>query len=389
MAFDVNHRAALWAPGAAASALLPLARRADLVFVGLDEAECLWHTATADDVRALLPEPTTLVVKDGDVGATEFRRAAGADHRTFVPAIPTEVVEAVGAGDAFAAGYLAALLQGADAAARLRVATSAHTSCCSPRATSSPTTSEGQVVIVTDNSAFGEIFADAPLMAILRGMGAERSLAVATTRLGPRHRPPSRCPCRRRRTSRRLRVVADAARERGLIVGAGTVVTVEQVRVAKDAGAAFTVSPGFDVEVVRASHAAGLPALPGVATRNRGPARARRGSHLAEGLPGHVARHGLVPGDARAVPTGAVRRDRRHGLVQRTRLPRRGRARRRRRLGARGRGATARVGGTVGLSQRTGAVVAANACSRAAPSTSGRIVAVAVAIAPTMQMTAT
>jgi len=119
VAFDVNHRPALWAPGAAPSALLPLARRADLVFVGLDEAECLWHTATADDVRALLPEPTTLVVKDGDVGATEYRRAAGADHRTFVPAIPTKVVEAVGAGDAFAAGYLAALLRGADAAARL------------------------------------------------------------------------------------------------------------------------------------------------------------------------------------------------------------------------------------------------------------------------------
>ena len=119
VAFDVNHRAALWAPGAAASALLPLARRADLVFVGLDEAECLWHTATVDDVRALLPEPTTLVVKDGDVGATEYRRAAGADHRTFVPAIPTDVVEAVGAGDAFAAGYLAALLRGADGTARL------------------------------------------------------------------------------------------------------------------------------------------------------------------------------------------------------------------------------------------------------------------------------
>jgi 2-dehydro-3-deoxygluconokinase len=120
VAFDVNHRAALWAPGAAASTLLPLVRRADLVFVGLDEAECLWHTATADEVRALLPEPTTLVVKDGDVGATEYRRAGGADHRTFEPAIPTDVVEAVGAGDAFAAGYLAALLQGANAAARLQ-----------------------------------------------------------------------------------------------------------------------------------------------------------------------------------------------------------------------------------------------------------------------------
>lgn len=120
LALDVNHRAALWAPGTAAAALLPLARRADLVFVGRDEAECLWHTATADDVRALLPEPTTLVVKDGDIGATEYRRADGVDQRTFVPAVPTHVVEAVGAGDAFAAGYLAAMLQGADATARLR-----------------------------------------------------------------------------------------------------------------------------------------------------------------------------------------------------------------------------------------------------------------------------
>lgn len=120
LSFDVNHRATLWQPGAAAPALLALARRAELVFVGLDEAEGLWGTADADAVRELIPSPRLLVVKDGDVGATEFHRA-GADPqaRTFVPAIRTEVVEAVGAGDAFAAGYLAALLDGADAAERL------------------------------------------------------------------------------------------------------------------------------------------------------------------------------------------------------------------------------------------------------------------------------
>lgn len=119
LSFDVNHRAALWQPGAAASALLALSRRADIVFVGLDEAEGLWSTADADAVRQLLPEPTLLVVKDGDVGATEFQTRDGADVRTFIPAIKTSVVEAVGAGDAFAAGYLAAHLQGADAAERL------------------------------------------------------------------------------------------------------------------------------------------------------------------------------------------------------------------------------------------------------------------------------
>ncbi|HKT57892.1 MAG TPA: sugar kinase, partial [Microbacterium sp.] len=119
LSFDVNHRASLWEPGVAAPTLLALARRADLVFVGLDEAEGLWGTADPDAVRELIPRPTMLVVKDGDVGATEFHRFATADVRSFAPAIPTEVVEAVGAGDAFAAGYLAAHLQGADAGERL------------------------------------------------------------------------------------------------------------------------------------------------------------------------------------------------------------------------------------------------------------------------------
>ncbi|MFE6735904.1 sugar kinase [Microbacterium sp. NPDC057650] len=119
LSFDVNHRAALWEPDAAAPVLLTRARRAGIVFVGLDEAEGLWGTSDADAVRALIPEPELLVVKDGDVGATEFQRSGDADVRTFVPAIKTEVVEAVGAGDAFAAGYLVARMQGADAAERL------------------------------------------------------------------------------------------------------------------------------------------------------------------------------------------------------------------------------------------------------------------------------
>ena len=124
LSFDVNHRAALWAPDVAAPALLALARRADIVFVGLDEANTVWECLTAAEVRALIPQPSRLVVKDGDIGATEFARdAAGADSETFVPAIPTEVIEAVGAGDAFAAGYLAALLAGDDAAGRLGAGT--------------------------------------------------------------------------------------------------------------------------------------------------------------------------------------------------------------------------------------------------------------------------
>jgi len=108
LSFDVNHRPALWPASEAAPVLLALSNRADVVFVGLDEAETLWGCRTPVEVRALVPSPARLIVKDGDVGATEFSE----DGAVFVPAIPTEVVEAVGAGDAFAAGYLAGVLAG-------------------------------------------------------------------------------------------------------------------------------------------------------------------------------------------------------------------------------------------------------------------------------------
>lgn len=118
VSFDVNHRPALWpSTDAAARRLLSLAARADLVFVGLDEAEGLWGATTPDDVRRLLPDVRELVVKDGAVGATSYEGAADGVH---VPAFVVDVVEVVGAGDAFAAGYLHALLAGAAPAERLR-----------------------------------------------------------------------------------------------------------------------------------------------------------------------------------------------------------------------------------------------------------------------------
>jgi len=108
VSFDVNHRPALRSAAAAAGKLRELASRADLVFVGRDEAERLWGTPTARDIRDLLPG-ARLVVKDGDVGAHLFDRG----REWFVPSREVEVVEPVGAGDAFAAGFLAATLAGA------------------------------------------------------------------------------------------------------------------------------------------------------------------------------------------------------------------------------------------------------------------------------------
>jgi 2-dehydro-3-deoxygluconokinase len=116
VSFDVNHRTALWSAGSAADPLLDLARRADVVFVGADEAEALWGTTEPGHVRGLLDEVPELVVKDGHVGATTFIE----DTRTFEATPPVDVVEAVGAGDAFAGGYLAGLLDDLSIGRRLR-----------------------------------------------------------------------------------------------------------------------------------------------------------------------------------------------------------------------------------------------------------------------------
>ncbi|MFK4691915.1 sugar kinase [Streptomyces pristinaespiralis] len=134
VSFDVNHRPGLWGDPSAAGVLLELARGADIVFVGEDEAEEAWGVRGPDAIRAALPEPSVVVVKRGAAGAVSFTRRperhstpdpgavtdADADAVTTVPAPRVTVTAPVGAGDAFAAGFLSATLRGLTAGQRLR-----------------------------------------------------------------------------------------------------------------------------------------------------------------------------------------------------------------------------------------------------------------------------
>jgi len=104
-----------------------------------------------------------------------------------------------------------------------------------------------------------------PVMAILRGYGPRRTLQLAE-RAWDLGIQLVEVPIQSADALSGLRLVAAAAGERGLKVGAGTVLRVEQVIAARQAGAAFTVSPGLDPDVVSASRDQGLPTLPGVAT---------------------------------------------------------------------------------------------------------------------------
>ncbi|MDQ0921825.1 2-dehydro-3-deoxygluconokinase [Pseudarthrobacter sp. W1I19] len=117
ISFDVNYRPALWPLKTAATRLLELASHADIVVVGRDEAQALWGTERAEDVRAILPDVPHLVVKDAGIEAVHFT----GQTITHQPALSAEIVEPVGAGDAFAAGYLSGFLRGFDTPRALRL----------------------------------------------------------------------------------------------------------------------------------------------------------------------------------------------------------------------------------------------------------------------------
>ncbi|MFH8252282.1 2-dehydro-3-deoxyphosphogluconate aldolase, partial [Microbacterium sp. B2969] len=112
---------------------------------------------------------------------------------------------------------------------------------------------------------FETIFGRVPVMAILRGMGVERSAELSTTawNLGI---DSVEVPLQTDEDERALRELVRLGAERGKLVGAGTIVSAEQVAQAQAAGAAYLVSPGLDPVVVRAAQDAGIPILPGVAT---------------------------------------------------------------------------------------------------------------------------
>jgi 2-dehydro-3-deoxyphosphogluconate aldolase/(4S)-4-hydroxy-2-oxoglutarate aldolase len=68
------------------------------------------------------------------------------------------------------------------------------------------------------------------------------------------------------RTAAAIEAIDAMARLEEIVVGAGTVLTAEQVDRAVDAGARFVVSPGFSPAVVRRCRQRGVPVFPGVMT---------------------------------------------------------------------------------------------------------------------------
>lgn len=68
------------------------------------------------------------------------------------------------------------------------------------------------------------------------------------------------------RTPAALDVIREMAKVSGGYVGAGTVLTPDDAKRARDAGASFAVAPGATERLVRACEDIGLPLLPGAVT---------------------------------------------------------------------------------------------------------------------------
>ena len=120
VSLDLNYRRALWTADEAAKVLRSLIGQADILFATEAEAGLVVSArgaaGRAADLAAL--GPREVLVKRGPLGVT----ACCDDQLTEAPAHPVTMVDPVGAGDAFAAAYLAERLRGDPVAVRLETA---------------------------------------------------------------------------------------------------------------------------------------------------------------------------------------------------------------------------------------------------------------------------
>jgi 2-dehydro-3-deoxygluconokinase len=110
VSFDPNLRRKLWDEDTARDTLLEMVPLCDIFLPGIDEANFLCGEGSAPTCAKYFLEcgPSLVVFKNGEHGSTAF----ACDHEVSALAhcVP-RVIDSVGAGDAFAAGFLSVLLQ--------------------------------------------------------------------------------------------------------------------------------------------------------------------------------------------------------------------------------------------------------------------------------------
>lgn len=109
--FDPNVRLKLWSADEARAILTEIARQCDIVLPGLEEGELLTGESTPEGIAKKLLQGDTkaVVIKLGAQGAYY----ATSEEEAYIPGYPVaQVVDPIGAGDGFAAGFLSGMIRG-------------------------------------------------------------------------------------------------------------------------------------------------------------------------------------------------------------------------------------------------------------------------------------
>jgi len=123
ISLDTNIRLKLWKAEKARETLLPMIEKATILLTDPEDSQILIGESDPEKAaRSFLDMgPSTVVVKLGEEGALAATRGKMARKRAFkVP-----VVDMIGAGDAFAAGFVASILKGWSLGRALEVANAA------------------------------------------------------------------------------------------------------------------------------------------------------------------------------------------------------------------------------------------------------------------------
>ncbi|TWO73073.1 2-dehydro-3-deoxy-6-phosphogalactonate aldolase [Caenimonas sedimenti] len=160
------------------------------------------------------------------------------------------------------------------------------------------------------NERFSAALAQLPLVAILRGLppGDAQEIGAALVKAGwtllevPLNSPEP------------LRSIASLAQAfPQVLIGAGTVLTPEDVRAVHRAGGQLIISPNFNPAVVREAVRLGLPCVPGVATASEAFAALAEGAAALKLFPAEMippaavkALRAVLPREAALLPVGGI-----------------------------------------------------------------------------------
>lgn len=163
----------------------------------------------------------------------------------------------------------------------------------------------------TPNEAtFRNLMHGLPLVAILRGIEPDEVEAVGDVLTGQGFgliEVPLNSPQPLESIERLARLFPKS------MIGAGTVLTAEEVRQTREAGGRLIVSPNFNPEVVREAVKLGLICLPGVLTPTEAFAAMDAGAHGLKLFPAEVAPprvvkalRAVIPVDVPLLPVGGI-----------------------------------------------------------------------------------